>query len=277
MMSGATTRESDTDLPLTFGIVSGSSSASIHLAAICRALTQALGRPVTARVLDSYAALQDEVAAGRAQIAWAPPLVAMDLEDAGLVSIDLCCTRGGEAGYHAALFTSHASRIETLRDLKGAHAAWVDAHSSAGYILPRLAIVAEGLDPKTLFGRESFLGSHARVARAVLEGEADVGATYVSLDPKTGRPLSAGWLDAGAGINSAFLLATAGPIPSDAIVLSRRLPADLKAALVAQVTALPKAVLHEVGRLLGADGFAPAPASHFATMRRLLGRKPESA
>ncbi len=108
----------------------------------------------------------------------------------------------------------------------------------------------------------------------MLEGEADVGATYLSLDPGTGRPLSAGWLDAGAGINGAFILATSGPIPADAIVFSRRLPAGLKAALVEQVTALPSSALEEVGRLLGADGFAPAPASHFAALRKLVaGRK----
>jgi len=276
-MPGATTDQSDTDFPLAFGIVSGSSAAPGRLAAICSALSAALSRPVTARVLPSYAALEEEVAAGRAQIVWAPPLVAIDLEDAGLVSIDLCCTRGGQAGYHAALFTRHASPIEKLADLKGSHAVWVDAHSSAGYLVPRLALAAEGLDPETLFGRESFLGTHARVARAVLEGEADVGATHLSLDAKTGRPLSAGWLDAGAGINGAFILATSGPIPSDAIVFSKRLPADLKAALVAQLTALPAAVLEEVGRLFGADGFAPAPASHFAKLRALVRGKPTKA
>jgi phosphonate transport system substrate-binding protein len=270
-MSGATTLESDT--ALAFAVVSGSRAAPAHLAALCDALARALSRPVRARVLASYAALEEEVAADRAQIVWAPPVVAVDLEDAGLVSIDLCCTRGGQAGYHAALFTRHASPIEKLADLKGTHAAWVDAHSSAGYLLPRLSLVAEGLDPGTLFGRESFLGTHARVARAVLEGEADVGATYLSLDPKTARPLSAGWLDAGAGINGAFILATAGPIPSDAIVFSRRLPAELKGALVEQVMALSESVPTEVGRLLGADGIVAAPVSHFAALRGLVAKR----
>jgi phosphonate transport system substrate-binding protein len=256
--------------PLTFAVVSGSSRAEGHLAEICGAIALAIDRPVSPRVLLSYAALREEVEAGRVQIVWAPPLVAVELADAGLATIDLCCARGGAVDYHAAIFTRHASSIETLADLRGCHAAWVDEHSSAGYVLPRLKIASAGLDPGALFGRESFLGTHARVARAVLEGEADAGATYLSLDPATGRPLSAGWLEAGAGINAAFIVATAGPIPADAIVFSSRLPAALKAALVTQVTALPASVPRAVARLLGADGFAPAQASHFAALRGML-------
>jgi ABC-type phosphate/phosphonate transport system substrate-binding protein len=86
----------------------------------------------------------------------------------------------------------------------------------------------------------------------------------------TKRPISAGWLDAGAGINGAFILATAGPIPADAIVFSTRLPAELKASLVEQVTALPASVPEPLGRLLRADSFAPPRASHFEALRVLL-------
>src|SRR5262245_60492160 len=90
---------------LTFAVVSGSPSAEADLAEICHDIEQALSRPVTPHVLPTYAALQQDVEAGRAQIVWAPPLVALELLDAGLASIELCCTRGGQAAYHAALFT----------------------------------------------------------------------------------------------------------------------------------------------------------------------------
>ena len=258
------------DDALTFAVVSSAPGAEGDLASLCAELARGLSRPVRAAVLPSYAALEQEVEAGRAQVIWAPPRVAIRLEDAGLVTIDLCCTRGGHPDYHAALFTRHAASFEKLSDLKGAHAAWVDANSSAGYLLPRMKLVAEGLDPDKLFGRQTFHGTHARVAEAVLAGEADVGATYLSLDAATGRPLSAGWLDAGAGINGAFILATAGPIPSDAIVLARGLPAEVKAAVVEQLTALPGVVPEALVRLFGADGFAPPRASHFHALRVLL-------
>ena len=178
--------------------------------------------------------------------------------------------RGGQAAYHAALFTRHASPVETLADLRGRRAAWVDAESAAGYLLPRLKLRAEGLDPGTLFGKESFLGTHARVAVAVLAGDADVGATYLSLDPRTQRPVSAGWLNAGAGINGALILATVGPIPSDTIVFSRRIPAGERAEIVDKVRALPASLPEVVGRLLGAEGFERASPAHFAALRDLL-------
>lgn len=258
---------------LAFAVVSGSPSAEDDLAELCGELERALSRPVAPKVLANYAALKDEMEAGRAQIIWAPPLVAVELEGAGLASIDLLCSRGGRVDYHTAIFVRHASTIEKFADLQGCHAAWVDADSAAGYLVPRTKIAGEGFDPEKLFGKQSFLGTHARVAHAVLEGEADVGATYLSLDPRTGRPVSAGWLEAGAGINGAFILATAGPIPSDAIALARSMPADLKASIVERIGALAESSAEAVGRLLRAEGFAPPPEGHFDGLRALLANR----
>jgi phosphate/phosphite/phosphonate ABC transporter binding protein len=262
--------EGPPEAELTFAISSSAPEAEGLLALCCGELAREISRPVRPRVLPSYAALRDEVEAGRAQIAWAPPRIAIDLEDAGLASIDVCSVRGGQVAYHAAIFTRHASPIETLADLRGRNAVWVDAGSAAGYLLPRLKLRAEGLDPETLFGKETFLGTHARVAVAVLSGEADVGGTYLSLDPRTKRPVSAGWLEAGAGINGAHILAMVGPIPSDTIVFSRRIPAEEKAELVTRVLGLPVALPEVVGRLLGAEGFERASPAHFEALRELL-------
>ncbi|MEO7330483.1 MAG: PhnD/SsuA/transferrin family substrate-binding protein [Minicystis sp.] len=259
---------------LTFAVVSGSPATERSLADLCQVLADALARPVAPLVLPSYAALKSALDQGLAQVVWAPPLVAIELEDEGLATIALCCARGGRIDYHAALFTRHAAPYEKLGDLQGCHAAWVDAHSAAGYLLPRMHLVSEGYDPAKLFGKESFLGTHAAVACAVLDGEVDVGATYLSLDPRTGRPESAGWLEAGAGINGAFILATAGPIPSDAIALSNRLSAEEKAALVTALLALPAAIPETVGHLLRADGFAVPGAAHFAALRALKASAP---
>lgn len=267
--------EENDDSALTFAVVSGLPDAEALLGLICGEIGRGLGRAVRVRVLRSYGELEAEVAAGRAHLVWAPPRVAVDLEDAHLGAIALCCTRGGGATeYHAALFTRHASRFEHLADLPGSHAAWVDRHSSAGYLLPRLKLAAEGLDPEKIFARQSFLGTHAAVATAVLAGEADVGATYLHLDRATGRPVSAGWLDAGAGINGAFILATAGPIPADAIVMADTLRSADRAALAAQLHAAAATQPDAVGRLLGADGFAAPEPLHFDALRSLLaGRK----
>ena len=257
------------DDAIVVAVVASSQTAERYLAALCRELGRKLGRAVSPKVLASYADLSKEVAAGTAHVAWAPPLVAIDLERDGLTSIALCCTRGGEAGYHAALFTHHASRIEKLADLEGAHVAWVDRNSSAGYLVPRMRIASAGLDPARMFARESFLGTHERVACAVLAGEVDAGATYVSLDPGTRRVLSAGWLEAGAGVNGAFVIATAGPIPSDAIVLASSLTEADRGAITEQIRLLPASMPEVIGGLLRADGFAVPEPAHFDALRAL--------
>ncbi|MBK8251903.1 MAG: PhnD/SsuA/transferrin family substrate-binding protein [Polyangiaceae bacterium] len=261
---------------ITFAVVSGSTAAPTHLSLVCTELSQALGQNFAGLVLPNYAALEEEMRAGQAQIVWAPPLVAIDLEDAGLASIDLCCTRGGQADYHAAIFTSHASTVEDLNDLQGCHIAWVDSHSSAGYLVPRMFLQTSGVDIEHVFGKESFLGTHERVACAVLDGEADVGATYLSLDPSNDRPISAGWLEAGAGINGAFILAKAGPIPSDAIALSSSLTPETRVALVKALLDLPTKVPEAVGGLLRADGFAAPRNAHFTKLRSLAANRKRS-
>lgn len=257
------------DEPLVVAVASSSPSAKGYLAVLCIELSRALRRPVVPKVLASYPELSEEVARGGAHVAWAPPLVAIDLEREHLTSIALCCTRGGEMGYHAALFTQHASRISTLADLEGAHVAWVDRNSSAGYLVPRMHIASAGFDPAKHFARESFLGTHERVACAVLAGEVDAGATYVSLDPRTRKPVTAGWLEAGAGVNGAFVIATAGPIPADAIVLANRLSGADKELVTQELRRLPATIPDAIGGLLRADGFAVPEPAHFDTLRAL--------
>lgn len=260
----------DNDRTLVFAAVSGSPGAEGFVAQLCNELTRALARPIISKLVPSYPALEHEVLTGHAHVVWAPPLVAIHLEDAGLVTIELCSARGGQVDYHAALFTRHASRIAKPADLKGCHVAWVDKASSAGYLVPRLKLASLGLNPDALFGRESFLKTHEQVCCAVLAGEADAGATYLSIDPKSSQPVSAGWLEAGAGINGAFIIDIAGPIPSDAIVMSNRVHPDLKARLTEELRKLPESVPDAIFGLLRADGFAPPKSAHFEALRRLV-------
>lgn len=252
-----------------FAVVTGSNAAKNHLATLCRELSQTLDREVTPKILPSYTALPKWLESGGAHIVWAPPLVAVEIARGGAGTLALSCSRGGDTGYHAALFTQHSSSIATLADLKGAHVAWVDTQSAAGYVVPRMHLAREGFDPRGLFGRESFLGTHERVSIAVLDGDVDVGATYVSLDPQTKRPLSAGWLEAGAGVNGAFVLATAGPIPSDAIALSNKLPPEMRARITKALTRLPVSAPESVGALFRADDFVPAEMKAFDDLAQL--------
>lgn len=79
------------------------------------------------------------------------------------------------AGY---LVSRDDSAIRSLGDLPGARVAFVERASTSGYIYAVKAMLDSGIDPKKHLGSYDFLGNHEAVLMAVVEGRADVGATY---------------------------------------------------------------------------------------------------
>lgn len=253
-----------------FAVVSGSPEASRQLQGLCEALRRATSRFVIPQVLQSYAELGRCFLRGTAHIAWAPPLLCLDLERTGVARPVLCCARRGRTLFHSAIFSRRDSGVRTIGDLKGSSIAWVDQDSSSGYVIPRLRIAAGGVEPTRLFARETFAGTHGAVARAVISGKVEVGATYATLDPRTGTLVNAGWQEAGVAPDAVNVIATAGPIPSDALVLSSALPPDLSNALVTGLTALPNVEAETVRGLLGADSFERLRPAHFQELQKLV-------
>jgi ABC-type phosphate/phosphonate transport system substrate-binding protein len=131
-----------------------------------------------------------------------------------------------------------------------------------------MKLVAEGLDPATLFASETFRRTHEAVARAVLSGDADVGATFASFGSDPAVPVSAGWFDAGAKNDDVRILASAGPIPTDVIAVSEGASDDVRARLASAFASLGPTVK----QLLNADGFERPEASHLDELRALVER-----
>ncbi len=254
--------------PIKFAIVSGAPAAHALLHAVCGELAKHVDLEVSPMVLRTYGSLADEMKAGKVHLAWAPPLLAIDLERAGSATVALCSRRAGRVDYSAALFVPKASEIEAAKDLQGKRIAWVAKESAAGYIFPRLKLRSLGLDPDTLFGEESFRRTHEAVVRAVLAGDADAGATYVSYEEGQTKPKTAGWLDAGAESDELRVLLTAGPIPADVIAFSTSVASLLQTKLSDALKALGKS--ESIRALLNADGFEPASLAHFDELRKLV-------
>jgi phosphate/phosphite/phosphonate ABC transporter binding protein len=215
---------------------------------------------------------------GDVQIAWAPPLLAIDLERETQAKIRLCSRRAGRLDYMSVLFVPAASSIEKFEELEGKRVAWVAKESSAGYVVPRLQIASQGLDPENLFAEETFRRTHEAVVRAVMAGESDVGATFASFperqhepnNPGIGQgagPLStAGWLEVGVKNEEVRIVSIAGPIPSDVIAMSTALPEDTASAIADGLRHLGQSVR----LLLNADGFEQPDESHFDGLRKLV-------
>lgn len=236
-----------------------------HLEAFCAALGAALARPVTARIVESYPALVDAMHAGQLDLAWLPPVIALRAAGVGRALPLVMPVRHGVSSFHTALFSRADSRFRELRDIFGARAAWVDRSSAAGYLVIRASLRSRGLGFENAFSSEGFVGSHDAVAKAVLKGDADVGATYVHVQPD-GAIWRAGWGDAAVQV-----ITRVGPIPSDLIAASSTMPRqlflDIQRALVGGED---RALAQAASKMLEADSFVEVQTSHLEPLGPLL-------
>lgn len=204
-------------MPITLAVVP---SATPGDAGALPRLGAALGRLLDTEVrgvyVDSYSALTGELERDRVQYAWMPPVLVVLASEKLRIQPLLSSVRDERTEYSAALFVPAESWIERVEQLHGTRVAWVDRASASGYLMPRLQLAARGLDPAQLFTEELFERSHAGVVRAVLDGRAEVGATYAQR-PAPGETIRrAGFLDAAPG-RAVRVLEWTGAIPNDVI------------------------------------------------------------
>jgi phosphonate transport system substrate-binding protein len=233
-------------------------------------LAHAIGEPVTVAVVPTYADLEAAMAAGEAQLAWVPPILLADGDENRLVPL-VTSLRGGAGEYCSVLFVRADSDVFTLQELRGSTVAWVDQCSAAGYLLPRLHLVAEGLRLETLFGQERFLGSHDAVVRAVFDGTADVGATFGGPPGSKDADERSGFADVEPS-RPVRVIFRSGPVPADAVVCDTSLSPATRARVTAALLNLGTfAVGRRVTRrLFGADGFAAFDPAALAQIRGLV-------
>ena len=203
--------------------------------------------------------------------AWVPPVVAMDCDAQRLAIPRVAMVRQGETSYHAALFTRLDSPIRTLADLKQVRAAWVSPDSASGYLVPLASLRARGVSLMKAFSEHLFAGSHEAAARLVLDGKADVGANFAHFVPGDMRTLvSSGWIE--AGMEAEFrVLAVAGPIPTDVIVMHRTMAHEHQEDLIAAfqwVRERPEA--ESAHAIFRCDGLQPCDDSHLGGLRKLI-------
>lgn len=261
--------------PLTLELARTANQAEAANAAKLLApyLSQALGREVKINIAADYDELTANLAAGRTDLAWVPPLpfVRAQLKN-GSVKPIAKVNRGGALYYRSVLFVKGGEGApKTLADLKGKKVGWVDRHSTSGYTFPSLLFVRDGLEPKTFFAEQKFLSEHAAVCRAVLEGKVDVGATFAN-EPVAGQALKLDGCRGAAAddkLASLVVIAQTEPISNDVIAAKADLsPADFKAVhdalMKMRESKEGQKVLKEVFQ---AEGFDPAQDKDFEHVR----------
>jgi phosphonate transport system substrate-binding protein len=146
--------------------------------------------------------------------------------DVGLVSL-----RFGTAFYAGQVITRPDTGITSIADLAGKTFCRPDPTSTSGWIIPSIAMRAEGLDPEVDLLEIVDAGGHDGVVIAVYNGDCDAGSTF---------------LDARTNVEEEFpdvmevvtVIAESAPIPNDTISFHPDMDATVREALVTALLAL---------------------------------------
>jgi phosphonate transport system substrate-binding protein len=192
---------------------------------IAQVVSEKTGLAVVANVGTDFAAVREAMGAGKAHIGWLNTFNYILANEKYGVDVGLVTERFGLTTYTGQLNVRADSGITSLEDLKGKVMCWVDPNSTSGYIIPRIMLKANGIDPDKDFGKTVEAGSHNNVITQVYNGDCDVGASYA---------------DARSSIEADFpdvkekvvVLATTTDIPNDSVSFIKDMPADMRDQIV---------------------------------------------
>lgn len=129
----------------------------------------------------------------------------------------------GQPVYFTDVVVRRDSPVRAFADLRGRSYAYNDPDSNSGYNMPRHHLLALG-ETSGYFGKTAASGSHQNSIRMVLEGAVDasgIDSTVLALEEKA-RP------ELGADLR---VVESIGPCPIPPVVVSSRVPEELKARL----------------------------------------------
>jgi ABC-type phosphate/phosphonate transport system substrate-binding protein len=212
----------------------------------------------------SYEDLEQSLLGGETDAAWGPPIVCARVETNG-GSVPFRAVRDGATSYRSVLICRQNDPIELERlgqiGARKPRAVWVDEWSMAGYILPRHYLESSGVDPEAAFSEQRMMGSYEACFNELLDGEADLTASYANRRGTAYVELCG---------NSAHLfrvLCYTDASPNDAVVIAPQVDTARKKEVEAGLRGLirtPKA-LQVLASMFDIDGFdEPPPGSYQA-------------
>ncbi len=200
------------DNPIVITFVPSGDTGKIAKAggAIADCLGQMTGLSFKEEVGTSFAASIEAMGAEKAQVGFLntfsallgnskygifPAMLAIRNYSTNAVDPDAALKGQPEPFYKGEFIASVASGIKTFADLKGKTFCFVDPNSTSGYIIPRIVLKANGIDPDKDFKATVNAGSHPNVAIAVYKGDCDAGVAYVDILTDTSANLAATYPD----------------------------------------------------------------------------------
>jgi phosphonate transport system substrate-binding protein len=222
--------------------------------AIAKMLEEETGLVVEPNVGTDFAAVREAMGAGQAHIGWLNTFNYILASEKYGVEVGLVTERYGSSSYLGQINVGADTGITTLADLKGKVMCWVDPNSTSGYVIPRIFLQANGIDPDNDFAQTVEAGSHDQVIVSVYNGDCDAGATFD---------------DARDNVEDDFpdvkekvlVLATTAEIPNDSVSFIKDFPAETRQEIIdallayAQTDAGKEALntLYDISGLQAAD------------------------
>jgi phosphonate transport system substrate-binding protein len=194
-------------------------------AQIEEAITEATGLVIVGNVGTDFAAVREAMGAGKAHIGWLNTFNYVLASEKYDVDVGLVTERYGTTFYKGQLNVRADSGITSLQDLKGKVMCWVDPNSTSGYIIPRIMLAANGIDPDADFAKTVEAGSHNNVITQVYNGECDVGASYDDARDSVEDDLP-------DVKDVVVVLATTTDIPNDSVSFIKDFPEETRAQII---------------------------------------------
>ncbi len=219
--------------------------------AIADCLAQMTGLSFKMEVGTSFAASIEAMGAEKAQVSFlntfsvllaqakdypiVPALVAIRKYNTNDVDPDKDMAGQLQPFYKGQFIASKASGVTKFEDLKGKTFCFVDPNSTSGYIIPRIILKANGIDPDLDFKAINNAGSHPNVAIAVYKGDCDAGVSYVNVLTDTSAKLAETYPDIAEKVSP---FAVTDRIPNDGMQLLKTLDPKIQKAIVAGMLAM---------------------------------------
>jgi len=144
---------------------------------------------------------------------------------------------GGELQpfYKGQFIANVDSGIQSFADLKGKTFCFVDPNSTSGYVVPRIILAANGINPDTDLAATVNAGSHPNVAVAVYQGDCDAGVTFINVLTDAAANLQATYPDIADKVK---VFAVGDRIPNDGMQFIESLDPELQAIIVEGMLAM---------------------------------------
>jgi len=284
------------DTPITIAFVPSGESGVIATAsqAIADCLNQMTGLTYTIQTGTSYAAAIEAMGGGKAQVGFLntfsilaaqakygiiPALINLRNYSTNDLDPDKALGNQLEPFYRGQFIANQASGIKTFADLKGKNFCFVDPLSTSGYIVPRIQMLANGINPDTDI-KSTVSGSHPNVAIAVYKGDCDAGVTYINVLTDAATNLAGTYPDISQKV---YVFADTIRIPNDGVQYIKTFDPKLQAITTEGLLAMSndpggKAVL---AKLYAVNAFQKIDASFtdysdFAAVLQKAGVDPAS-